>query len=238
MSSKKLAAAMLLAAGQGARMRPLSSTTPKPLLQVRGLSLLAWHMRTLAQAGHSRVVINTAWLETVLQRHLGAEHMGMTIAYSSEQQDFGRALETAGGIVRALPLLADCFWVAAGDVWAPDFVFDPAALAAFTAEPHVLAHLYLVPNPAHHPSGDFVLSADPSGPRYTFSTIALYRQALFQWPWCAIAMGNPKGIVAPMAPLLRTAIAAGRVRTSLYTGRWADVGTPERLAELNAHASA
>ena len=155
--------------------------------------------------------------------------------------DFGGALETAGGIARALPQLGPVFWLAAGDVFAPDFVFDAQAVQAFEASGH-LAHLWLVPNPAHNPRGDFGLSAtgqalnlpaDDPTPRYTYSTIALLRAELFAAPWCDIPPGNPAGMAAPLAPLLRRAMDQGRVGASLYTGRWTDVGTPERLAELN-----
>lgn len=249
--------AHLLAAGRGERMRPLTDTTPKPLLRVQGQPLLQWHLQALAQAGVRRVVINTAWLgeqiEAYCTRSLGGPsglfgRLGpsdgrelLSISYSHEGRDFGRALETAGGIARALPLLGEMFWLAAGDVFAPDFVFDPAAVQAFAASTH-LAHLWLVPNPAHNPRGDFGLSADglalnlhpdDPAPRYTYSTIALLRAQLFALPWCDIPAGNPEGIAAPLAPLLRRAMDAGRVGASLYTGRWTDVGTPERLAQLN-----
>ena len=165
----------------------------------------------------------------------------LSISYSHEGVDFGGALETAGGIARALPRLGPVFWLAAGDVFAPDFVFDSAAVQAFAASGQ-LAHLWLVPNPAHNLRGDFGLSeqglalnlpADDPAPRYTYSTIALLRAELFAPPWCDIPSGNPGGIKAPLAPLLRRAMDAGRVSASLYTGRWTDVGTPERLAELN-----
>jgi len=171
---------------------------------------------------------------------------GVELRYSHEGRDFGGALETAGGIVRALPQLADVFWVAAGDVFAPDFVFDPAAVAAFAAS-SLLAHIWLVPNPAHNPGGDFGLSdqglalnlpkvaapASTDAPkRYTFSTIALYRRAFFEAAWCGIPAGNPAGQKAPLAPLLRAAMDAGAVGATLYTGAWTDVGTPERLAEF------
>ena len=161
--------------------------------------------------------------------------------------DFGGALETAGGIVRALPHLADVFWVAAGDVFAPDFVFDPAAMTAFAAS-GLLAQIWLVPNPPHNPDGDFGLSADGlalnlpkvatadstgTPPRYTFSTIALYRRAFFEAAWCGIPAGNPAGVKAQLAPLLRAAMDAGQVGAALYTGAWTDVGTPGRLKELN-----
>jgi len=242
--------ALVLAAGRGERMRPLTDTTPKPLLQVQGQPLLQWHLQALAKAGVSRVVINTAWLgerisayfsnENGLQR-LWDKREQLLISYSHEGVDFGGALETAGGIARALPQLGPVFWLAAGDVFAPDFVFDSAAAQAFAATDH-LAHLWLVPNPAHNLRGDFGLSgegmalnlpADDPAPRYTYSTIALLRAELFAAPWCDIPAGNPGGVKAPLAPLLRRAMDAGRVSASLYPGRWTDVGTPGRLAELN-----
>ena len=152
------------------------------------------------------------------------------------------ALETAGGIARALPLVeSDVFWLAAGDVYVPDFVFDAKAVQAFKAS-RQLAHLWLVPNPEHHPRGDFGMSpeglalnlpADDPALRYTYSTIALLHAELFFTPWCDIPVGNPGGEKAALAPLLRRAMDAGRVGASLYNGRWTDVGTPERLAELN-----
>ena len=242
---------MLLAAGRGERMRPLTDTCPKPLLAVQGQPLLQWHLQALAQAGAARVVINTAWLgEQISARFLnhfvlqGAsdKRKQLSISYSHEGLDFGAALETAGGIARALPLLQaggqDVFWLVAGDVYAPDFSFDPAAVQRFEAS-NALAHLWLVPNPAHNPRGDFGISPDglalnqADGERYTYSTIGLYRAALFAEPFCSIPHGNPAGIKAPLAPLLRRAMDEGRVDASLYTGRWTDVGTPERLAELN-----
>ena len=241
---------MLLAAGRGERMRPLTDTCPKPLLKVQGLPLLQWHLQALAQAGVDRAVINTAWLgEQISERfssHFGLQDAPdkrhqLSISYSHEGVDFGGALETAGGIARALPQLGPVFWLAAGDVFAPDFVFDAQAVQAFAASGH-LAHLWLVPNPAHNPRGDFGLSAtglalnlpaDDPAPRYTYSTIALLRAELLAAPWCDIPPGNPAGMAVPLAPLLRRAMDQGRVGASIYTGRWTDVGTPERLAELN-----
>ena len=242
--------ALVLAAGRGERMRPLTDTTPKPLLQVQGRPLLQWHLQALANAGVSRVVINTAWLGEQIPAYFSDKNgvkpiwdkrKQLSISYSQEGVDFGGALETAGGIARALPQLGPVFWLAAGDVFAPDFVFDSAAVQAFATSDQ-LAHLWLVPNPAHNPRGDFGLSsqglalnlpADDPAPRYTYSTIALLRAELFAPPWCDIAPGNPLGVKAPLAPLLRRAMDAGRVSASLYGGRWTDVGTPERLAELN-----
>ena len=229
-------------------MRPLTDVTPKPLLAVRGRPLMAWCLHRLAQAGVRHVVINTAWLGEHIPAALGhqwpadAIERPLQLHYSHEGQDFGGALETAGGIARALSWLDAVFWVAAGDVYAPDFVFDASAPARLAAS-SCLAHLWLVPNPPHHPRGDFGLSdqglalnlpPDHPGPRYTFSTFGLYKHTLFEPPWCDIPRGNPHGVKAPLAPLLRRAMDQGRVSASLYTGAWTDVGTPERLAELNS----
>ena len=146
---------MLLAAGRGERMRPLTDHTPKPLLPVQGRALLDWHIAALLRDGVAQVLINTAWLGAHIPQHLDATWRGspLQLRYSHEQDDFGHALETAGGIARALPQLPPVFWLAAGDVFVPDFVFDPAAHAAFAASAD-LAHLWLVPNPAPHPQGD------------------------------------------------------------------------------------
>lgn len=238
--------AMLLAAGRGERMRPLTDTCPKPLLSVQGQPLLQWHLQALAAAGVPRVVINTAWLGAQIPERLGTvfacDGARLLLAYSHEDPTGqAQALETAGGIARALPQLAPVFWLAAGDVFAPDFRFDAAAAATFAASDQ-LAHLWLVPNPEHHPRGDFGLSeqglaldlpADDPRPRWTYSTIALLRAELFALPWCAIPAGNPQGERAALGPLLRRAMAAGRVGASVYRGRWTDVGTPERLQALN-----
>ncbi len=239
------AQALLLAAGRGERMRPLTDHIPKPLLEVQGKALLQWHLEGLQRGGVHSVVINTAWLEEQLTERLGARFDApplppVDIRYSREGRDFGGALETAGGIVRALPQLAPVFWVAAGDVYAPEFAFSGGDLARFAAGP-TLAHICLVPNPAHNPKGDFGLSAnglalnlagDDNAPRYTFSTMALYKQAFFAD--CGIVPGNPDGIKAPLAPLLRRGMDNGCVSATLFAGTWVDVGTPARLAELNS----
>lgn len=237
------ARALILAAGRGQRMRPLTDACPKPLLVVQGQPLIDWWMVALARAGVAEVVVNTAWLGEQIAAHL-APVGDPTVHLSAEGRDFGRALETAGGIARALPRLAphagDVFWAVAGDIFAPDFGFEAEAVRAFIAGGR-LAHLWLVPNPLQHPDGDFwldgagLLHAQPvtGGQSLTFAAIGLYRRDLFELPWSSIPAGNPAGVAAPLAPLLRKAMAAGQVSGTLYTGRWADVGTPERLAALN-----
>ncbi|MDQ0588401.1 nucleotidyltransferase family protein [Variovorax paradoxus] len=233
---------MILAAGRGERMRPLTDSLPKPLLEVRGKPLMQWPMEALAAGGFTELVVNTAWLGAKISGHFGSNpvlngHCALSISYSDEGRDFGEALETAGGIVRALPRLGEIFWVAAGDVFAPDFAFTQASVDRFAASGR-LAHLWLVPNPAHNPKGDFGLSAEglalnSAAGKYTFSTIGLYRAALFAPPYCGIPAGNPKGAKAPLAPILRAAMDNEHVSAELYTGPWTDVGTPERLLQLN-----
>lgn len=242
------AQAMVLAAGRGERMRPLTDSCPKPLLPVRGKPLMQWPLEALARGGFAPVVVNTAWLGGQIEHHFGLQPPSLLdsalsknerpgILWSREGDDFGGALETAGGIVRALPLLEDVFWVVAGDVFVPDFSFDKADFERFVAGDK-LGHLWLVPNPPHNPKGDFGLAPDglalnQDGERHTFSTIGLYRRALFGAPYCAIPSGNPHGVKAPLAPLLRAAMDNRLVTAQLYTGPWTDVGTPERLAQLN-----
>jgi MurNAc alpha-1-phosphate uridylyltransferase len=256
-----LSPAIVLAAGRGERMRPLTDTCPKPLLEVQGKPLMQYHLEALAHGGFGSALINTAWLGGQIEARFGsalgiqpASHLRKQLSkteqialhYSHEGRDFGGALETAGGIARALPQLAPVFWSMAGDVYAPDFVFTQTAVDRF-ATSGKLAHLWLVPNPAHHRKGDFGLEqvdaqgvglctdppADSTAQRYTYSTFALFHHALFAAPWCDIPAGNPQGIKAPLAPLLRKAMAQQQVSAELYTGRWTDVGTPQRLAELN-----
>ena len=234
--------AMILAAGRGERMRPLTDHCPKPLLRVAGKPLIDWHAQALAQGGFNALVINTDWLGAQISSHFDLQpkldvREQLSISYSHEGRDFGGALETAGGIARALPLLGEVFWVLAGDVFVPGFEFTSAAVSRFEASGQ-LAHLWLVPNPAHNPRGDFGLSADglalnlppqDPAPRYTYSTIGLYRRAFFD----TLPAGNPQGIKAALAPLLRAAMDRRQVSAELYTGDWTDVGTPARLAELN-----
>ncbi|MEO8248791.1 MAG: nucleotidyltransferase family protein [Burkholderiales bacterium] len=235
---------MVLAAGRGNRMRPLTDACPKPLLLLRGKPLLQWTLEALARGGFTRVVINTAWLGDQISEHFGETPTGieppLRIRYSHEGRDFGGALETAGGIARALPLLGDLFWVTAGDVYAPDFVFSQAALDRFSASGR-LAHLWLVTNPAHNPEGDFGLSSEglaqnqplAGEPSFTFSTTALYRAEFFD----PLPFGNLHGEKVALAPLLRRAIERGEVSAELFEGAWADVGTPERLHELERSTS-
>ena len=258
--SPPAATALLLAAGRGERMRPLTDATPKPLLTVRGKPLMQWAMEGLQRGGVQQLIINTAWLGEQIPQHFGgvfnsAGQAALHLHYSQEGADFGEALETAGGIVRALPHLDAVFWVAAGDVFAPEFEFSAQVQARFKASPH-LAHIWLVPNPAHNPEGDFGLSsqglalnlpkrgATPDAfvecqttpedlPRWTFSTIALYKRAFFTSPWCDIPSGNLLGVKAPLAPMLRAAMDNHAVSAELYLGPWTDVGTPQRLTELN-----
>ncbi|MEN9537920.1 MAG: hypothetical protein RLZZ126_155 [Pseudomonadota bacterium] len=249
-------------------MRPLTDTTPKPLLPVRGKPLLQWHIEALVSTGAEPLAINTAWLEDrliegvnnlkfdffsnlnekfpkidnkSLLSNYDLNWVQNSLYFSQESKYFGAPLETLGGVVRALPLLDEVFWVAAGDVFVPEFDYAAQAFNTFAQGP-MLAHLWLVPNPSHNPRGDFGLSPqglalnlplDAPQPRFTYSTIGLYRKALFMAPWCDIPLGNPQGAKAALAPLLRRAMGAGQVSAELYTGPWTDVGTPERLAALN-----
>ena len=234
--------AMILAAGRGERMRPLTDDCPKPLLRVQGKALIDWHVEALARSGVHELVVNTAWLGEKISSHLdllrtqdGYEQL--SISYSHEGEDFGYALETAGGIARALPLLGEAFWLLAADVFVPGFEFLPEAVSRFLATDK-LAHLWLVPNPAHNPRGDFGLdanglalnlAADDPAPRYTYSTIGLYRREFFD----ILPFGNSQGLAVALAPLLRAAMDRRQVSAELYAGAWTDVGTPARLAELN-----
>jgi MurNAc alpha-1-phosphate uridylyltransferase len=226
---------MILAAGRGERMRPLTDSCPKPLLPVRGKPLLQYHLEAFGRGGFRDVVINTAWLGEQIEDHFGHETAeGVRIRYSHEGKDFGGALETAGGIARALPLLDEVFWIVAGDVYMPGFLFTRAAFDRFAASGK-LAHLFLVRNPPHNTKGDFGLAADglalnTADVRHTYSTTGLYRRTFFD----ALPAGNPQGQKLALAPMLRSAIERGEVSAELYTGEWTDVGTPERLAALNA----
>jgi N-acetyl-alpha-D-muramate 1-phosphate uridylyltransferase len=213
---------MILAAGRGERMRPLTDHTPKPLLEVRGKPLIQYHIERLAHAGIVEIVINLAWLGSMIRDYLGdGSRFGVRIDYSDEAP---HALETAGGIFRALPRLGPAaFLVLNADVFT-DYPLAHAALA-----PSREAHLILVPNPPQHPMGDFGLAhglAVPSAPlQYTFAGIAVYRPAFFVH--CVDG-------AFPLKPLLLRSMAARRCSAELYTGSWEDVGTVERLRALNA----
>jgi MurNAc alpha-1-phosphate uridylyltransferase len=225
-----LAKAMILAAGRGERMRPLTDRLPKPLLEVRGKPLMQFHIEALHGAGYADIVINTAWLEDLIVQRFSLPGL----RFSREGRDFGGALETAGGIARALPLLDEVFWVVGGDVHVPQFEFAPHTYEQFAASGK-LAHIVMVPNPPHNAKGDFALRPDGTvtregAPRYTYSTIGLYRKPFFD----SLPAGNPDGRKAPMLPLMLAAIEAGEMTGEIYTGAWTDVGTPERLAGLNA----
>ena len=227
----------LLAAGRGERMRPLTDATPKPLLQIQGKSLLQWHIEALVAAHTSRIVINHAWLGEQIELALGnGGKWGVQIQYSPEET----ALETAGGIRKALALLnpEPYFLVINGDVFCPGF-----PIAAFTSRfqaqlsngNKLLAYLALVPNPPQHPDGDFYLhgeqvndkprDADFEERKLTFSGIGIYHQSLF----ADLKLGE----AVKLAPLLRSAMAKNQVFGEKYTGPWHDVGTPQRLHELN-----
>ena len=227
------ATAMILAAGRGERMRPLTNHTPKPLLSVGGKPLIIWHIERLRAAGFTEIVINHAHLGQQIEDALGnGQALGVSIAYSRE----GCALETAGGIATALPLIkAEVFPVVNGDIYT-DFDFSRLV------EPMVRlgkgrdqAHLVMIDNPPHHPAGDFVLAGErienvAAGPQaragcLTFSGIGVYHRAFFA--------GTAAGEKASLAPLLRLAIDAGVVSGEHHCGRWTDVGTPERLQQLD-----
>ena len=235
--------ALLLAAGRGERMRPLTDACPKPLLTVRGKPLIEWHLDALARAGVRDVVINTAWLEEQIVHALGdGTRFGLRIAYSMEGRDHGGALETAGGLKKALPLLtggsaaaADrCFWYVAADVFAPQFAFDPRDAATFQRSDEI-GRLWMVPNPPQHPFGDFALDLGRGrllpggvGERLTWSGIGLFRAAFVSEGMATLAPGTP----ARLRPYLDAAIAQGRLGGVALDTPWADVGTPERLAAL------
>ena len=227
--------AIVLAAGRGERMRPLSDHTPKPLLEVHGKPLIAWHLEALAAGGVREVVINTAWLEEQIVAAVGdGSRFGLSIRYSHEGHDHGGALETAGGIAKALPLLGDVFWVVSADIYAPGFRYSRSAHDAFAASGR-LGRLWLVPNPNFHPDGDFGLGADglglaegtgPDGQRWTYANIALLRAEMFA--------GITAGTSARLAPLLYAGMRERRIGAEVWRGRWENVGTPEQLAALNA----
>ncbi|HET6783253.1 MAG TPA: nucleotidyltransferase family protein [Pseudoxanthomonas sp.] len=226
--------ALIFAAGLGERMRPLTDRTPKPLLQTGGKPLIVWHLEKLAAVGVREVVINTSWLAEQFPLNLGdGGKWGLRLAYSYEGPV---PLETGGGMHRALELLGQAPFLAInGDIWS-DFDF-----ARLPQEPEGDAHLVMVDNPTQHPQGDFVLRADgrlqcDGDPRLTFSGIGVYRPRLLQ-DWRSVIGEAPGAEAQPprfkLAPLLRAAMADGRISGQLHSGRWTDVGTPQRLAQLD-----
>lgn len=231
---------MLLAAGRGERMRPLTDTCPKPLLKVRGRPLIVWHILNLVKAGITEIVINHAHLGQMIEDALGdGSRFGAKISYSAE----GLALETAGGIAKALPLLGDNpFIVVSADIYVPHFNFAECLNTLedkdMWGNPHPLdkrdvAWLYMVKNPPYHPAGDFSLNlmglsndTKPGEPRLTFGNIGVYRPEMF----ATIQAGEH----AKLAPILRDYAERGQLGGELYRGDWHNVGTPEQLAALNA----
>ncbi len=218
--------AIILAAGRGERMRPLTDQTPKPLLKVAGKTLIEYHIAALVLAGINEIVINHAWLGAQIEDHLGdGSRYHANIQYSPEG---GQALETGGGIYHALPLLGNApFIVVNADIWT-DYPFNhlPTSLNS-------LAHLVLVPNPSFNSAGDFALCDDGirnnGSPQYTFSGIAVYHPRFFE----DCSSGK-----FPLAPVLRRAADEGHVSGEIYNGQWFDVGTPQRLTELERFITA
>jgi MurNAc alpha-1-phosphate uridylyltransferase len=235
MNKCNLVPCFLLAAGRGERMRPLTDELPKPLLTIKNKSLLAWHLEALSAAGIENVVINHAWLGNKIEQALGkGSQFNLNITYSPETI----ALETAGGICKALPLLnpSDYFLVINGDVFSPNLPIaqlleQVSSLRSMPNKP--LAHLLMVPNPVQHPEGDFYLKGSQvasksleDSEKLTFSGIGIYHRDLFK----DVELDVP----TKLAPLLREAMSKNRVSGEKYAGSWHDVGTPQRLQELNA----
>lgn len=214
---------MILAAGRGERMRPLTDATPKPLLQAGGKSLIEYHIDALARAGIEKIVINLAWKGSMLRDALGnGTRFGIKLHYSDEGDS---ALETGGGVFRALPLLGDDpFIVVSGDIWCP---YPFADLRTRLGERDV-AHFVLVPNPSFHTKGDFGLQADrvtnAADERYTYANIGVFHPAFFE---------GCRAERFPFVPIMRKRIDEGRVSGELYEGPWRNIGTPAQLAELD-----
>ncbi len=207
---------MILAAGLGTRMRPLTNHTPKPLLEVGGKPLIVWHIEQLKSNGFSTIVINVAYLGDKIIKYLGdGSDYGVKLIFSDEQNE--GALETAGGIFKALGHLSETFLVVNGDIWT-DFSYN----SNFKLEKEALAHLILINNPSHNPKGDFLLTN--SQKRYTFSGIGYYSKKMFK----KLSYGKQ-----PLAPLLFKAVEHEQLSTEYYDGEWYDIGTPQRLAFLN-----
>lgn len=234
--------AILLAAGRGERMRPLTDRVPKALLPVHGKALIEWHLVALARAGVREVVVNTAWLEEQIVQQLGdGSRYGLRIVYSLEGRDHGGALETAGGLKKALPLLTEggecgAFWYVAADVFAPLFEFDSEHVLRFERS-SLLGQLWMVPNPPQHRQGDFGIGAglalangaDAQAQRFTWSGVALFRPEFVTTLMTGLALGTH----AKLRPYLDAAIMQRRLGAQMLGVPWADVGTPQRLEELN-----
>jgi N-acetyl-alpha-D-muramate 1-phosphate uridylyltransferase len=229
--------ALIFAAGLGERMRPLTDRTPKPLLEVHGKPLVVWHLEKLAAIGVHYVVVNTSHLADQFPETLGdGSRWGLRIRYAYEGPV---PLETGGGMLNALPLLGpEPFIAINGDIW------TDADFAQLPAEPRGVAHLMLVDNPAHHPKGDFALDQqgvvhNDGETRLTFSGIGVYRRDVLDH-WRDVIGDNIDANAKPprfkFAPLLRAAMDRGAITGTHYRGAWTDVGTPERLASLNAQA--
>lgn len=229
-----VAQVFILAAGRGARLRPWTDETPKPLLEVGGRPLIEWHLRAAASAGVREVVVNTCWLEERFVPALGdGSRWGLTIHWSHERERFGHALDTAGGIRAALELLSPTFWVVSADMWLPGFAFDPAVLNSF-AQGAEAARLWLAPNPAFHPSGDFAMGdgglarADGAGPRGTWAGVGLFRRSSFET--------LDLGAVVPLRTLLQEAASRGQLGLRWLESPWIDVGTVDRWDAARAAA--
>lgn len=226
--------ALILAAGRGERMRPLTDSTPKPLLQVRGKPLIEWHIEALVRSGVQKIVINTAWLEDQFEPLLGdGSRWNIELLYSHEGRDHGGALETAGGMAKALPLLAssldEAFWVVSGDVFLPQFDFSHQDWQSFQNSED-WAHLWLVNNAPHHPQGDFGITVGGKAskivsPRYTWASVGLFKGRLVE--------SLVPGTKAALRAFLERGIDLNRISASFYEGSWTDVGTVERLNGLN-----
>lgn len=218
--------AMILAAGRGERLRPLTDETPKPLIEVAGKALIQYHLENLAHAGYKKIIINTAWLADKIHQKLGdGSNYGVSIHYSDEVE----ALETAGGIIKALPLLGEQpFLVINGDIWCD---FDFSSLPGIDTPElttNVQAHLILVDNPDHNQQGDFSLQdglvKNTGADMFTFSGIGLYKPDFFS---------DQQTTIAPLAPLLRRKCEENSISGQLHRGSWTDVGTIERLQKLD-----
>jgi len=208
--------AMILAAGLGTRMRPLTNHTPKPLLEVGGKPLILWHIEQLKKSGFKNIIVNVAYLGEQIIDYLGdGSKFGVNILISNEQDE--GALETAGGIVKVLPKLTETFLVVNGDIWT-----DYQYINNFKLSTNILASLVLVENPKHNPLGDFYLTNKEN--KYTFSGIGYYSKKLFE----DLSYGKQS-----LAPLLFQAIEKAEIQTELYKGKWYDIGTIQRLKELN-----